>query len=64
MKNKLTETQKNFRRTMGEMNRKEKKPVLKAWMILPAILVVYLLFQSTGKVGDIYTIHKHEKVNI
>jgi hypothetical protein len=62
MKNKLTETQKNFRRTMGEMNNKKKQPVFKPWMLLTLILVIYLLIQSTGKVGDIYTIHKHEKV--
>lgn len=62
MKNKLTETQKNFRRTMGEVNKEKKKPVLKPWMLLLAILAVYLLLQSTGKVGDIYTIHKHKKI--
>lgn len=62
MKTKLTETQKNYRRTMGEINRKKKKPVFKPWMLLLAILAVYLLFQSTGKIGDIYTIHKHKKV--
>lgn len=62
---KLTKTQKNFRRNIGNIygkKKRPKRPFLKRWMVLIAIIIAYLIIQNTGRAGDMYTVYKHNKV--